>query len=159
MRGRFGILKYLACLYLAVGFTCFRPSADGSNDWESKSAKASRKVPILVSWSGECAIALREKAPRFEFIKSAEKLKGLWSAWRPKEAVPQVNFDQAILLVAANGDPNSMSIEGLLNADGDVRFGIIQTAVGYTGATTFRYHIALISRDGVKSIHGQRLGD
>ena len=125
----------------------------------SKARENGASVPQLVSWSGEINLRLRAKAPKHGFIDSRAQLKELWSAWRPGEEVPRVNFFQAVVLVAANSDPNSIGMEASLGPDGNLTINHISTLVGHENPTTFKYLISVISRIDVKTIRGQPLKD
>jgi hypothetical protein len=86
-------------------------------------------------------------------ITSAEGLKKVWDAWKLEDKMPQVDFGKEIVVVTTTrgsrlnlrlmlDDKENLQVLGL--ATRDLRPG-------------FRYVMAIVSRDGVKTVDGKPL--
>jgi len=109
-----------------------------------------KQVKPLQQWSGSVDdLALLKGAP--EVILSAAELEKLWQAWHVPGPVPKVDFAENLVLVlttrgsvlrfgATLDDQGNLQVLGL--ATRDLRPG-------------FRYVIAVVSREGVKTVNGK----
>lgn len=98
--------------------------------------------------------ALRKLAPASGFIADAAAWKALWTAWRPDEEVPKVDFENELILVGTVPGPNLVLLNPDLDEQGNVKFVVAGTKVGGPG---FGYKLVKIARKGVKSVNGQPL--
>jgi len=116
---------------------------------------ASKSLESASRWSGKHADAsLRKLVPQNGFIADAKTWTNLWTAWRPGEDVPNVNFEKELVLVGTVSGPNLVILKPTLGADGDLRFAVGGTKIGGPG---FGYLLHRTSRDGVKSVNGKPL--
>jgi hypothetical protein len=82
----------------------------------------------------------------------------LWKAWRGSEEVPYVDFKEAIILVAVNGDPNSISAQPAIDDKGELTVSFNATLIAFVNFDTCAYQFALIRRAGIKTIGGKPIG-
>jgi len=118
--------------------------------------KPTKPVPVIQQWSGiiRDEEGLKQQAPAAGHLTDAASFEKLWKLWRPKEALPKVDFTKEIVLVATAGGPNRVALSATLDAKGDLRVRSRATLIGGPG---FGYAIATISRQGIKSINGKPL--
>jgi hypothetical protein len=118
--------------------------------------KPAKPVPAIQQWSGIIRDdeTLKRQAPVAGHITDAAIFEKLWKAWRPKEALPKVDFNKELVLVATAPGPNRVALSASLDDKGDLKIRSRATLVGGLG---FGYAIATISRQGVKSINGKPL--
>jgi hypothetical protein len=98
--------------------------------------------------------ALRKLAPAAGFIADAEAWEKLWTAWRPEEALPKVDFENELILVGTVPGPNLVLLNPDLDDSGNVSFVVAGTKIGGPG---FGYKLVKIAHEGVKSVNGQPL--
>ncbi len=126
-------------------------------------SRAERKqVPVLRSWDGILddvkllAAAPPGTAPDQGGVGVLTEEKAwaiLWKAWRPNEKPARVDFTQELVLVFTLGGPNRISPPDLVLDDkGDLKAHAVATLLPGDG---FCYKIAVIRRDGIKTIHGK----
>lgn len=111
-----------------------------------------KQIKPLQQWSGSVdELSLLKGAP--EVILTAKGLEKVWQAWKVPDPMPQVDFAKELVLVlttrgsilrfgATLDDQGNLQVLGL--ATKDLRPG-------------FRYVIAVVSREGVKTINGKEL--
>lgn len=118
--------------------------------------KPAKPVPAIQKWSGIIRDdeTLKRQAPVAGHIADAATFEKLWKAWRPKEAVPKVDFTKELVLVATAAGPNRVAMSATLDDKGDLKVRSRATLIGGLG---FGYAIATVSRQGVKSINGKPL--
>ena len=118
-----------------------------------QAAPPSKKpVKLLKEWSGSVDDpALMKAAPRV--ILSAEDLEKLWQAWKVQGPVPPVDFSKELVLVATT-QGSILRLTATLDDKGDLQ--IVGMATMDLGPG-FRYVIAVVSREGVKTINGKEL--
>lgn len=114
-----------------------------------------RSVPVLVAWQGQVKLERRKDAPQSGYIADQEAWQALWTSWRGVEPAPWINFDEAIILVAANRDPNRIGVTATLDDAGDLRVVHRSTLIAFINPTEFAYQFALIRREGIKTIGGK----
>lgn len=98
--------------------------------------------------------ALEKLAPKSGFITNANNFAKLWKAWRPEEAVPEVDFTSDLVIVGIASGPNLVMFDPKLHEDGNVKFVVASTRMAGPG---FGYRLVKISRDGVKKINGKSI--
>lgn len=110
-------------------------------------------VKPLKQWSGSVAeVSLMAGAP--EVILTAPELDKLWQAWKVEGPAPKVDFDKELVLVLTTR--GSILRFGAVLADkGDLEVMGVATKDLRPG---FRYVIAQVSREGVKTVNGKELG-
>lgn len=97
--------------------------------------------------------SLRKLAPKSGILTDEESFAKIWNAWRPAEALPSIDFDKAVVLVATADGPNRM-FASLRKVDGNVNAVFGSTKIGGPG---FGYLLAVLPREGIKSINNQPL--
>jgi len=110
-----------------------------------------KHVPIVVSWSGKVKLSQRSDAPEGGCVADREGWEKLWKAWRPGEALPSVDFDEAIVLVTVGDDPNSVGAVPTVDERGDLRVMTRSTAMYFKSPKTCSYQFALIMRSSFKA--------
>jgi hypothetical protein len=111
-----------------------------------------KPVKLLQQWSGSVEDASLMKAMP-EFIISTEELEKLWQAWKVPGPRPKVDFCKNFVVVATTSG-SILRLAPILDNKGDLKV---------VGAATkdlrpgFRYVIAVVSREGVKTVNGKEL--
>jgi hypothetical protein len=123
----------------------------------SQPKEKTRSTPVVVSWQGLVKLELSKDAPKDGYVAEGKTWEKLWKAWRGTEQVPSVNFKDAVILVALNRNPNSISILPTIDEKGDLKMTIESTAVGFINPTEGAYQFALITREGIKTIRGNEI--
>ena len=117
--------------------------------------KDSRRKPSSKhrsQWSGSVEdLSLMKRAP--EFILSAQELKELWEAWKVASPVPQVDFAKNFVVVSTTRG-SILRFGAILDKKGNLQIVGMATKDLRPG---FRYVIAVISREGVKTVNGKKL--
>jgi hypothetical protein len=113
--------------------------------------------PVKATWLGEVEVNLRQEAPQSGYIASQQEWAKLWKAFRGTETLPEIDFTKDLILVAVNKDPNHISIIPSLDANGELHVTYVSTLIGFVNPRTCSYELAVISREGIKTINGQPL--
>ena len=117
-------------------------------------------VPVVEPtgmWSGKIKDQSRRKlAPQSGFVAIAETWKKLWTAWRPGEKMPKVNFAKELILVGTVAGPNRVIMRTTIDDNGNVQFIVGGTKIGGPG---FGYKLVKINRDAVKTVNGKAVTD
>jgi len=120
-----------------------------------KAEGGQKPVQLERTWDGEVKIELKSDAPADGCLVSQEKWNKLWKAYRGNEETPNVDFANELVLVAVNKDPNRISIQATLDANGDLSVTYRTTLMAVMNPTTCRYQFAVIKREGIKTINGK----
>lgn len=115
-------------------------------------------APIAVeaskSWKGSVADEkLAKEAPPNGVITNANDFAKLIKAWSVADKVPEVNFEKHLVLVATTRG-SLLNLSPTLDENGDLQARAISTRDLRPG---FRYAIAAISKEGVKTVNGKEL--
>jgi hypothetical protein len=111
-----------------------------------------KPVKPLKQWSGSVEdLALQKAAP--EVIDSAPELEKLWQAWKVPGPAPQVNFAQELVVVTTTRG-SRLRFGATLDERGDLQVAGLATRDLRPG---FRYVIAVVTREGVKTVNGKEL--
>ena len=109
------------------------------------------------TWSGKVKDnALSKLAPASGFIATVETWKGLWTAWRPGEDLPEVDFAKELVLVGTVSGPNLVMMRPTIDEKGDVKFIVGGTKMAGPG---FGYKLIKIGRNDVKTVNGKAVTD
>ncbi len=112
-------------------------------------------IKVEKSWSGRLLgkdkEALRALAPPTGFVSDAKAFATLWKAWRTEDKVPDIDFGKKLVLVATAKGPNEVKLMPQRDAKGDLSAKAEATLIGGPG---FGYVLAVIDRDGIKSVQG-----
>ncbi len=104
-------------------------------------------------WSGKIKDEpLRKLAPPSGFIADAETWKTVWTAWRPDEELPKVDFAKELILVGTVPGPNLVIMQPTIDDEGNVKFIVGGTKIGGPG---FGYKLIKMVREGVKTVNGK----
>ncbi|PQO25097.1 hypothetical protein C5Y96_26715 [Blastopirellula marina] len=98
--------------------------------------------------------ALLKLAPKSGFITDTKTFAKLWKAWRPDQAVPEIDFTKDMVIVGTADGPNLVMFEPKLQGDGDLKFVVASTRMFGPG---FGYRLVKIARQGVKSVNGKSI--
>jgi len=113
-----------------------------------------RQVEPTRTWKGSVVDENRMPKELPLVIFSGAKLQELWERWQIKEPLPQVNFARELLVAVAT--PGSVLRLALtLDDRGNLEVGGMSSMDLRPG---FRYVIATVSRAGVKTVNGKKLG-
>jgi hypothetical protein len=99
--------------------------------------------------------ALEKASPKTGYIADMAAWEKLWTAWRPDEELPEIDFAQELILVGTVPGPNLVIMRPTIE-NGDVKFVVGGTKIGGPG---FGYRIQKINREGVKSVNGNALSE
>ena len=111
-----------------------------------------KPVSLNKKWTGSVAdAALADNTP--SFIASAKELAQLWKHWKLADEAPNIDFSKEIVLLATTRGSN-LGLSCTLTPTGELKVMAMSTADFGEG---FRYVIATVSRDGVKSVDGKEL--
>ena len=109
-------------------------------------------VKVIQEWSGAVAdeSLLTNASP---VIVSDLALKKIWQAWSLTNAIPTVDFTKQLVVITTSRG-SLLRLIPSLDAQGDLHLVGLGTRDLRPG---FRYVIATVSRDGVKTANGQAL--
>jgi hypothetical protein len=111
-----------------------------------------RQVEVLERWQGTSRDDnLRDQGPGRPFIVDHETWRRVWTAWRPRKDVPEINFDDDLVLVATVDGPNRLFGPVFLSRRGNVRLRLASTKVGGPG---FGYLLLRVARKGIVTVNG-----
>jgi hypothetical protein len=113
-----------------------------------------QKKPIKPTkeWSGSVADEkLAEGAPAF--LTNAKELAKLWTDWKLTDKPPAVDFQQELVVITTTRG-SRLTLALTLDDKGDLRIGGIATRDLRPG---FRYILATVRKEGVKTINGKEL--
>jgi hypothetical protein len=96
---------------------------------------------------------LLKAAPKDGYLANAKDFAQLWKAWNVGEKVPEVDFQKSLVVVATSRG-SKLRVLARLDDKGDLRVGGLGTRDLRPG---FRYEIAVVSRDGVKTVNGKEV--
>jgi len=106
-----------------------------------------------VTWTGVIRDdSLRGLAPKQGYAADQETWAKVWTAWRPNQELPKLDFPQEIVLIATVPGPNRTMGKPTKDDEGNVKFRVASTKMGGPG---FGYLMAKISTEGVKTINGK----
>jgi hypothetical protein len=86
-------------------------------------------------------------------ITSAKALENLWKAWKLADKVPEVDFTKEIVILATT-QGSKLKMAATLDEKGNLMVGGLGTRDLAPG---FRYVIATVSNEGVKTVNGKEL--
>ena len=116
-------------------------------------ARADNKpVKLVKQWNGSVEdAALLKGAPAV--VTSAKGVEGLWKAWKLEGKPPEVDFSkQLVVVTTTRGSRLRPNVS--LEDNGDLRVNALSTKDLRPG---FRYVIATVPREGVKTVNGKPL--
>ena len=135
-----------ALLALAV-FLLLAPQARAEKKPAEKKA-----VELIKQWKGSVADAdLAKDAPAY--VADAMSLEKLWKKWGVEGKVPEVDFKKEIVIVSTTVG-SRLSLSANLGDKGNLEVLGVATRDLAPG---FRYVIATVSREGVKTVNGKEL--
>jgi hypothetical protein len=135
----------IGCLIAVVGLVLFACAADAT-------AGGKKKVTLTKQWSGSVEDqALMKSAP--EAITSQKALAKLWELWKIEGKVPEVDFTKEIVVSGVTVG-SKINLAAVLNDAGNLQVLGLATRDIRPG---FRYVLATVSRDGVKTVNGKEL--
>lgn len=118
-----------------------------------------REALILQGWSGDFPIAALSGLPegqrgsRVGYLASPEAFRAAWSAFRPGEAVPQVDFSKNLVVFVRNVDfYNRTNIFDLRLEDGVLDVLTMETMSALPIEDKAAMAMAVVPRQGVKFI-------
>jgi hypothetical protein len=118
---------------------------------QALSAKG-KPVKPLKQWSGSVDdLSLQKAAP--EIIVAAPELEKLWQAWKVSGPAPKVDFAQKLVVVTTTRG-SRLRFGATLDEKGNLQVAGMATRDLRPG---FRYVIAVVNREGVKTVNGKEL--
>jgi hypothetical protein len=110
-----------------------------------------KKIEVKMKWSGSVE---DEKAKKPHAITNAKDLEAIWKEWKVAGDVPKVDFTKDIV-VSTYSVGSKLNLAGAnLDDKGDLQvlgFGTRDIRPG------FRYVLATVSKEGVKTVNGKEL--
>jgi hypothetical protein len=115
-------------------------------------ARAEKKeVKLTKEWKGSVAdAALAKEAP--EYIADTKSLEKLWKKWGIEGKVPQVDFKKELVILSTTVG-SKLSLSAKLDKGNLQVLGLATRDIG----PGFRYVIATVSREGVKTVNGKEI--
>ena len=111
-----------------------------------------KAVKPIKEWTGSVEDESQEKdAPAC--ITSAKGLEKLWKAWKIADKVPEVDFTKEIVILGTTRG-SKLRLGAALDKKGNLMVGGLGTLDLAPG---FRYVIATVSKEGVKTVNGKEL--
>jgi len=116
-------------------------------------AQAEKKtVELKKTWTGAVLDETQQQlAP--ECITNAKVLEKVWKAWKIEEKMPKVDFAKEIVIVTSTNG-SKINLSARLDDAGDLE---VLGAATLDLAPGFRYVIATVSREGVKTVNKKKL--
>ena len=116
-------------------------------------ARAEKKtVKLENEWKGSVEDkALAKDAPAV--IGDAKALEKLWKAWKIVGDVPAVDFKKQLVIITTTSG-SKLRLSAILDEKGNLEVLGLATRDVRPG---FRYAIATVSREGVKTVNGKKL--
>jgi hypothetical protein len=113
---------------------------------------ADKPVKASKEWTGSVADAKhKDDAPTC--ITSAKELEKLWKSWKVTDKVPEVDFTKEIVVIATTSG-SRINLSYKLSDKGNLQvLGVASSDFG----EGFRYVIASVSNEGVKTVDGKEL--
>jgi hypothetical protein len=96
-------------------------------------------------------LSLRKAVP--EVILTEEGLKNLWKVWKIEASMPKVDFSRNLIVVQTTRG-SRLRLSATMDDKGDLEVLGAATADLRPG---FRYVVAVLSREGVKTVNGKEL--
>ncbi len=113
-----------------------------------------RKLKLVNHWVGQLdEMKLTELLPAKGYITGEANWKKLWTAWRPSQAVPLIDFTKHLMLVNVQGNYHP-GHEVRLTDQGDLQIRVYPRV---SPKLTIGYGIAQIDRTGVRTIQGKTI--
>ncbi|WDI41305.1 hypothetical protein [Bremerella sp. P1] len=100
--------------------------------------------------------SLQKLAPKSGVVTDAKTFAKLWNAWRPGEAVPEIDFSKDLVIIGMADGPNLVMFEPKLKDDGDLKYLVASTRMAGPG---FGYRMVKMSREGVKTVNGKSIAE
>jgi hypothetical protein len=98
-------------------------------------------------------VGLLKQIPAGNFIANEKDLEKLWTAWKVSDKMPKVDFTKDVVVIATTRG-STLRLTARLDGKGNLQVGGFGTRDLRPG---FRYVIAVVPREGVKSINGKEL--
>ena len=124
----------------------------------SRQADAGQAV-ILQSWHGDYPVSQLERLPEdlrhqaVGFIDNAETFSSLWNAFKPREAIPDVDFQRELVLFARNIQfYNRISIGQVKLTNGVAEILAMETLSAMPIEDKLALSLATVSRQGITAI-------
>jgi hypothetical protein len=134
--------SWLMALAVLTAIVLAAPGAQG----DKKALKPSKE------WTGSVADeGLLKTAPAV--ITGAKALDDLWQSWKVGGKTPEIDFTKEIVVVTTTRG-SRLSLMASLDAKGNLDVGGLATRDLRPG---FRYVLAIVSRDGVRTVNGKAL--
>lgn len=96
--------------------------------------------------------SLISQRPNDGMIRDSKALKKLWTAWRPDEKLPEIDFGAQLVLVETAPGPNTVLTGDLiLDVEGNLTFAVGSTRMAGPG---FGYLVLVIPKQDIISING-----
>jgi hypothetical protein len=112
-----------------------------------------KEIRPIRQWTGSIEKSLQAEGPARGYIESERDLVKLWNALQITDEIPKVDFDRELVLVTTSQEGGYQGLKAEVDDQGNL---IVRTIV--SAPLSFdccRYLIALIKRDGIKTINGK----
>jgi hypothetical protein len=121
---------------------------------DEKVRKEPERVRPVVRWSGVVVDPnLEKEKPANLMIVNREDLAALWKAWKPKEQVPDIDFESYFVIVVTASKHTTFVVQITVEDDGDGSH-LTRILGGEKDIEGFGYGMAVFRRDKVKKLGG-----
>jgi hypothetical protein len=118
------------------------------------SAAERKRLEVVKEFRGSVGdLTLQKEKPKNGVVVDEKAFAKLWKAWGVKGKMPKIDFDKHLVLVATSRG-SRLTLSAVLDDKGDLRALALATRDLRPG---FRYHIIVVSREGVKTVNGKEL--
>jgi hypothetical protein len=128
----------------------------------ARADEPSKEVPALRAWDGvvqdeslkgvAAAVKAAGSSPASGYVANEKEFLRMWTAWRPGEKAPTIDFETEVVLVGVTPGPNRVSLVPKLDEKGDLRVHVRTNLVEGKG---FGYGIVTVKRAGIKTVNGK----
>lgn len=133
---------------------CDEPPAENPSG-RTETREDLRFVKLEQTWEGEALLGLQAAVPAKRYVADPVSWARVWAAFRGREAVPAVDFNGRLVLVAFNDDENRVSVWPELDHRGNLRNRTMTTLMLIEKPKSGRYQFAVIQRAGINTIDGE----
>lgn len=132
---------------------CIMLTLVGLSSFQAQAADDEQPVNILQKWNGKVKDnGLKKLEPAAGFIVDQDAWNKVFKAWRPNEAVPEIDFKKQMVLVFTADGPNSVGCGPTHDGKGNIKAVAMSTMMAGPG---FGYLMQCIAREGVKTVNGK----
>jgi hypothetical protein len=127
-------------------------SREGVKTVNGKTLPTTRKILPVVIYKGSI-LDMKKLRNSQDVITGLQPFKDLWTSWKFSEKLPEVDFTKQIAVITT-GMGSILYSSYVVDINGNLKVDAMQTKDIAEG---FRYQIAIINLDGIKTINGKEI--